>query len=102
MRDLIRSPYLGLGGGGGGYRHPGAGGNATSANGRSLWASESADAHCAEYGGFGGGAGGYGGGGGGGFSGAYFVLSLLGKDGPDRKLWLEALLCRRRGRGWGA
>ncbi|EIE18689.1 hypothetical protein COCSUDRAFT_60000 [Coccomyxa subellipsoidea C-169] len=63
------SPYLGLGGGGGGYRHPGAGGNATSANGRSLWASESADAHCAEYGGFGGGAGGCGGGGGGGFSG---------------------------------
>ena len=71
---LSRSPYLGLGGGGGGYRHAGAGGNATSANGLSLWASESSDAHCVELGGFGGGAGGCGGGGGGGFSGTLQLL----------------------------
>ena len=70
---LCRSPFLGLGGGGGGYRYPGQGGNATSLNGRSLWATE-ALLHCTEHGGFGGGAGGCGGGGGGGYSGAAAAL----------------------------
>ncbi len=64
-----RSPFLGLGAGGGGYRHPGEGGNATSINGVSMMASELASSHCRPLGGFGGGAGGSGGGGGGGYSG---------------------------------
>jgi hypothetical protein len=69
MVPLRRSTFLGLGGGGGGYRHAGRGGNATSLNGLSLWASESAARHRIENGGFGGGGGGCGGGGGGGYSG---------------------------------
>lgn len=72
-----RSPFLGLGAGGGGYRHAGEGGNATSINGVSMMASESASSHCRPYGGFGGGGGGSGGGGGGGYSGKHsFILTI--------------------------
>ena len=64
-----RSPFLGLGAGGGGYRHAGEGGNASSINGVSLLTSQLAAVHCRPFGGFGGGGGGCGGGGGGGYSG---------------------------------
>ena len=64
-----RSPFLGLGAGGGGYRHAGEGGNASSINGVSLLTSQLASVHCRPFGGFGGGGGGCGGGGGGGYSG---------------------------------
>lgn len=63
------SPFLGLGAGGGGYRHAGEGGNASSINGVSLLTSQLASVHCRLFGGFGGGGGGCGGGGGGGYSG---------------------------------
>jgi hypothetical protein len=62
------SSFLGMGGGGGGFRLDGTDGNASSQGGKALTKTKGQE-DCTQYGGFGGGGGGLGGGGGGGYSG---------------------------------